>query len=294
MVTSLLFSLMLAQDPVSLQEVRTVHVPPDLNVTHSSHTSRALYLLDRRSPALLRVTPDTTQVLTNRDIVGAIGVTDDSAGVLTIVVDSPAALVRLTLDGRVLTRTPLPGVEGGTVVAAAYNAGAWAFVVNREAKEGRLYCTRDPTAGNYRHVELPFAPGPRLASRSAEEHMYLTLERTPFWTYAINITDCQLQEISALAPQLIRSSSADVGASWFTVAITRVGEELWITLADLQSDRRLIAVLRPNGALVRSRILTVPLAIISAQGKEVVALRNVSGQELIYYRIQTPVHPTLK
>lgn len=293
-MTSLLLSLIMLQDPVPLQEMRTVVVPPHINVTQASRTNAALYLLDRRSQSLLRVTHDSADVITDPSILGAVAITGDSAGILTTVIGSPAEIIRLTVDGQLLGRKPLLGIQNGTVVAAGHQAGAWAFVVDNDAEEGSMYCTRDPAAERYQHLELPFAPGPRLASTVADGHIYVTLEQSPYWTYAVDISECRLHSVSALASQPMRLASLEVGASWFPVAIARVGDELWITLADMFSDDRIVAVLGQNGALVRSRFLQVPLAIISARGKEVVALRNLSSQELVYYEVQSPVPPTSK
>lgn len=293
-VAVLLLSVVSAtQEPIKLEEFRSVQVPPAMAVTHATQTPNGLYLLDRRSPNILRIQPDSIHTITHPDIAGAVAVVADSHDSFDLILSQPAVVLRMTPTGGVISKTPIVGVGAGAVVAAAYDGHAWTFVVQNENRLGDVYCTSSITDGRYRQVEFPFPPGPRLAATISAGKLFVIQERMPFSAYVIEPTACTVTEFASLDSAIQDASQADdVERSWFTVAVAGVGEEIWVTLADTRSDSRLIVVVGPDGSVRRKQAVDVPFAIVAAQGKEVVALRSVPQQEVVFYRVvySTPFH----
>ena len=111
--------------------------------------------------------------------------------------------------------------------------------------------------------------------------MYLVPDRPPFPIYEVDLAECTVRQVTSKVPLPDAVDSAV--PKWTAVAIAAVGDEVWATFADNRSDERVIVATDRYAQRMRSRAVSLPFAIVGTWGKEVIAVRRLNEQELVFY-----------
>lgn len=132
---------------------------------------------------------------------------------------------------------------------------------------------------------LRFGKSTDYVAWSSASAVLLTENTFPFRTLRVQATS-EPTVISDPVSQLPADSRARLLAGWTSLRPVFVEHAMLQVLADPRSDERLLLVLDKHGRLLRTRALDVAIGLLCADSatRTLLAIRNVGGRELVYYR----------
>ncbi|MEX1184277.1 MAG: hypothetical protein WEF86_13675 [Gemmatimonadota bacterium] len=270
-----------AQSPLELEQVRAWSLADDFLPSAFSYSAQALLAIDGVKRQIVVVDPhagmSTIHVAGTSRLLAASLTTDGGFQL----VDS---LGYATADARgvVVRRVPFEPLNA-RIVAAENIGDAWYYV--RQGVDVRVICdaTRSPSVSAPLHLY-----GGAVTGHSGQT--MLVLSAAPPFAFYILDSQCEAVRIAGDIPlPPTRVNPLGFRTAWRVVSVVPMGDTYVVSLADLRSDARLLAVMSTSGHLLRTKEFAHAFSIVGAVADDLMAIRMLDRRQIIQYRaIQDP------
>lgn len=181
---------------------------------------------------------------------------------------------------------------GAPLHVAIENSGSWFMVADREG--GPILLRFDEANGEpVWSIKLPVpsrvlrAAGGRLRLVPHREGVSVLSSLPPFDVLTYSADGKLIRQLQLGAEPIIQRLINDDGRStshnWRLVAGAQLDSLALLTLSDLNSDRRVLALVDPERGVRTSRQLAVPLAVLASDQQWLLAGRRTDQFELVRY-----------
>jgi hypothetical protein len=276
------FTSCTGQASLEFNQMEVVQVPDSFAVTDIGLTeSGSAVLVSRARPYVLSRTREGAFVEVGEGVLASPLAAFNSHDGTVYVADGKLNAL-LTIQGTLVTSYVSLDHYGELLAATRSSHGSWSMLARGHGATALLELRPGDSVPRVVLDAVPISHDrpPRLAVSPAGQVFLVDIDR-PSVIWHLNLS-------GDLAPVNVwlGSNEGSVTPHWIAAGLVPLGDHILYTVADLRSDRRVLALLDGHGNVVRSSDVSGPFAFAASSTGDsaLIALRALNVQELVYYR----------
>ena len=277
---------------LSLREARTYRLPPGFTLSGTAIGDNGTILAWGDQVRVIRFDPRGQR--SDIDLPGRISVAalrvDSGDTTLSLFDRRTSRVIQLDFGGKLIAASrPFP-LRSGYVVRATTLGQDWGIgIVDPDSawfQILRWHIGENPDLlATFREVDSLDRLRHYLLSGS-DSTLFVIVGTRPFATKAISLTTGSIREFTPLPDSMFPAGSKAKPRKWQALAGVPLECGLLVSVSDLASDERRLAIYASSGQLQRTMGISAPLGVLQQfrDGKRLLAVRRTGSLELVVYQ----------